>query len=248
MESHANPTSGQPAPSSNRGGDSSVAKQVSASAIALLTWFALILRLYLTATTSPVPGASRIHLIANYFSFFTILTNLLVAVGLTLSSVAPSSRWGSVFSRPAAASGTAIYIAIVGVTYSFLLRDLWNPQGAEKVADVLLHDFVPLLYVAYWLVFVPKGRLRWNDVLYWLPYPLIYFGYSLVRGAMTGWYPYPFIDVNGIGYARVFTNAAMLVCGFLAVASLTVAGDRWLGQKRIDEALRPRVSNSNNLQ
>jgi hypothetical protein len=209
----------------------SVAKQIFAAAIALLAWIALILRLYLTATASLAPGASRAVLIANYFSFFTILTNLLVAFATTLSSVAPSSRWGSMFSRPVAASAIAIYIGVVGVTYSFLLRDLWHPQGAEKIADVLLHDFVPLAFVAYWLFFVSKGWLRWKDTLYWLPYPLIYFVYSLIRGAVTGWYPYPFIDVNSLGYARVIINAAMLVCGFLVVALLTVVGDRLLGKQ-----------------
>jgi hypothetical protein len=243
MESHANLTSAEPAPGWNQGEKSIATKRVCASAIVLLTWFALILRLYLTATASLAPGVSRAQLIANYFSFFTILTNLLVAAGLSLSLVAPHSRWGEMFSRQVAVSGTAIYIAIVGVTYSFLLRDLWNPQGAEKVADVLLHDFVPLLFVAYWLVFVPKGSLRWKDALYWLPYPLIYFAYSLIRGAITGWYPYPFIDVNSLGYARVLTNAAMLVCGFLAVALLTVTGDRWIGKKYGAKLAVPNLNN-----
>jgi hypothetical protein len=235
MKSRANLTSADPAQPSNLGEKPAAARRICASAIALLAWFGLIMRLYLTATTSLAAGASRFQLIANYFSFFTILTNLLVAVGLTLLLSAPDSRWGSMFSRPVASSATAIYIAIVGVTYSFLLCDLWNPQGAEKVADVLLHDVVPLLYVAYWLIFVPKGWLRWKDVLYWLPYPMIYFGYSLIRGAITGWYPYPFIDVHSLGYARVLTNAAMLVFGFLALALLTVAGDRLMGRKRIGQ-------------
>jgi len=47
------------------------------------------------------------------------------------------------------------------------------------------------MYVAYWLIFVPKGSLRWKDALFWLPYPLLYFCYSLIRGAAVGWYPYP---------------------------------------------------------
>ena len=43
------------------------------------------------------------------------------------------------------------YIAIVGITYSLLLRHMWNPQGTQKIADVLLHDVVPVL---------PRTRIR----------------------------------------------------------------------------------------
>jgi hypothetical protein len=127
--------------------------------IAAIGWFALALQFYLMIIVTPTPGADRVRLTFNYFSFFTILTNLLVALGLTFRLVAPRSRWGDFFSRPTVASGTAVYIAIVGGTYSLLLRSLWSPQGAQKVADNLLHDLVPIMYVAYWLVFIHKGMV-----------------------------------------------------------------------------------------
>jgi hypothetical protein len=106
-----------------------------------------------------------------------------------------------------------------------------NPQGAQKAADIVLHDLVPVIYVAYWLIFIPKSSLRWKDVFYWLFYPLGYFDYSLIRGAAMGWYPYPFIDASRLGYARVLANAALLVCSFLAVALLAVAIGRWMDPK-----------------
>jgi hypothetical protein len=200
------------------------------TAIAAVTWFAMALQFYLMVLVSQARGVDRIRLVVNYFSFFTILTNLLVALGVTLSLVSLHSRWGKFFSRPVAASGMAIYIAIVGITYSLLLRHLWNPKGPQKVCDILLHDLVPALYVAYWLLFVPKGALRWKDVFYWLPYPLIYFCYSLIRGAVAGWYPYPFIDASKLGYLHVLANTATLVCAFLAVSLLAVAIGRWTGR------------------
>jgi hypothetical protein len=63
----------------------------------------------------------------------------------------------------------------VGVTYSLLLRSLWSPQGGQRVADILLHDLMPIMYVAYWLIFVPKGSLLWKNTLSWTIYPLLYF-------------------------------------------------------------------------
>ena len=198
--------------------------------IAAIGWFALVLQFYLMIIASPAPGADRLRLTFNYFSFFTILTNLFVALGLTFRLVAPNSRWGEFFSRPAVASGTAVYIAIVGVTYSLLLRSLWSPQGGQRVADILLHDLMPIMYVAYWLIFIPKGSLLWKNTVSWTIYPLVYLFYSLIRGAMTGWYPYPFIDVSKFGYPRVLANAAILVCAFLTVALLTVAIGRLTGR------------------
>jgi hypothetical protein len=139
------------------------------------------------------------------------------------------------------------YIAIVGVTYSLLLRSLWSPPGAQKVADNLLHDLVPIMYVAYWLVFIHKGSLLWNDALSWAVYPLVYFFYSLIRGAVTGWYPYPFIDVSKFGYPRVMANAAMFVCAFLTVALLTVAIGRLTARSTRLKTLLPRFLQGNRL-
>jgi hypothetical protein len=198
--------------------------------IAAIGCFALALQFYLMIIATPDPGADRIRLTFNYFSFFTILTNLLVVLGLTFRLVAPRSRWSEFFSRPAVAAGIAVYIAIVGVTYSLLLRSLWSPQGGQRVADILLHDLVPIMYVTYWLIFIPRGSLLWKNTLSWTIYPLLYFFYSLIRGAVTGWYPYPFIDVSKFGYPRVLANAAMLVCAFLTVALLTVAIGRLTGR------------------
>ena len=168
------------------------------AAIALLAWFALALQLFLMIQGAGSDGGSILRATANYFSFFTILTNLLVAVGLSFQFVFSESRWGRFFLRPTVQSATAVYIAVVGITYSLLLRQLWNPQGAQKIADVLLHDGVPLTYVIFWLVFVPKAALRWGHSILWLAYPIAYMVYTLIHGLWSGWYPYYFIDIGAL--------------------------------------------------
>jgi len=162
-----------------------------------------------------------------YFSFFTILTNLIVALGLTCSLLLSNSRWGRYFSSALVTSGTALCITIVRVLYSLLLRHLGNPEGFQKIADVLLHDVVPLAYVAYWIFFVPKGRLRWRDTVWWSIYPLVYLASVMIRGAVSGRYPYPFIDANALGYARILSHATMLFAGFLLAGLPVVAVDKW---------------------
>jgi hypothetical protein len=197
---------------------------------AILGWFALALQCYLTVTLSISNGKTLFAGLITFFSYFTILTNLLVAVVLSLSVWAPNARWGNFVSRATVQSGTAVYIAIVGIVYSLLLRQIWNPQGWQKLADVLLHDLIPLLYVAYWVIFVRKNSLLWKDALWWLTYPAAYFAYTLLRGAASGWYPYPFVDPSALGYSRVSMNAVMLLAAFLLMGLLVVGIGRWMGR------------------
>jgi hypothetical protein len=202
-------------------------KRVLMAATALASWFALLLQFPLAIATSRANGMTEIGAVIAYFSFFTILTNLIVAIGLTLSLLAPNSRWGRFFSSTVVASGTALYIAMVGAVYSLLLRHLWNPEDLQRIADVILHDVVPVMYVAYWILFVPKSALRWKDPLSWSIYPLIYLAWILMRGAISGRYPYPFVDAGQPGYSQVLLNSAMLLTFFLLVGLAVVAVARW---------------------
>lgn len=193
------------------------------SVIAACAWFALALQLLLMIRDAHAAGTSVATAVWNYFSFFTILTNLLVAFGLTVSLCAPESRRGRFFSRPAAIAATAIYIALVGATYALLLRQLYHPQGWDKLANFLLHDFDPIAYVAYWLIFASKRGLRPRHAFLWLIYPALFAVYTFVRGHITGWYPYPFMDARTIGFWSALANAAIIGAIVLAAGLLVVA-------------------------
>jgi len=195
--------------------------------IATLAWLALALQLYLEVMRSLAGGGPIGWIVANYFSFFTILTNFLLALCLTISLLSPQSRWGKFFSTAAAQTGVAIYIVVVGATYSVMLRHLWNPHGAQKLADVLLHDVAPIAFLLYWLAFVPKAGLRWKHALWWLCYPIAYMAYTLVRGWMTGWYPYPFIDAKVLGFPRALANGCVVLLVFIGLGLLAVAAGRF---------------------
>jgi hypothetical protein len=187
---------------------------------ALLAWFALVLQLYLVIVQSP-PGLAMLGMVVTYFSFFTILTNLLVALVFTAIAL------GRVLSQ-SIQGGTAVYIAIVGIVYQLLLRQLWNPKGAQLLCDMLLHAVIPLGYVVYWLIFAPRTGLRWIDAVVWLVYPGVYLVYVLARGAVGGLYPYPFVDVNVLGYAGVLARSTVLMAVFLGMGLLIVAVSRWM--------------------
>lgn len=200
---------------------------------ALMGWFALALQLYLVIARSPAGLGALAAAIVSFFSFFTILTNLLVALVLSFSRCSTTSQWGSFLSRPSVQTATATYIAIVGAVYSALLRELWNPVGAQKLADVLLHDAMPLIYVLFWVIWVPKDELRWKDAVTWLVYPAGYLVYLSVRGAFTDLYPYHFIDVTVLGYPRVLMHAVLFFILFLSVGLVAVAVGRWTARRGV---------------
>ncbi len=188
----------------------------------ILVWLTLGLQLYLSTALAIGNGLGFWIGIARYFGFFTILTNILVALTLTVPLLRSRSRWGQFFSQPSVRTATAVYITIVGIAYSLLLRNIWNPQGWQLLADRMLHDFTPIVYVVFWFAFVPKGTLRWRDLLTWLIYPLVYLVVALIRGAIFNWYPYPFLEVNKLGYSYVLLNVAMLFIGFCVVGAIFI--------------------------
>jgi hypothetical protein len=207
--------------------------------IAVIAWFALLLQLFLMVHNS---AEGILPAVVNYFSFFTILTNLLVAVATSFPLLAPESTGGRFFLRPSTQSAIAVYIAVVGITYTLLLRHLWNPQGVQKLADVLLHDVVPILYVAFWAIFVPKFALRWSDAVRWLAYPVVYMGYTLAHGLVSHWWPYYFIDVGALGLPRAMGNAAGMLVAFLGLGLLFVALGRWIDRGTAQSSPDPAAS------
>lgn len=198
---------------------------------AVLGWAGLGIQLYLIFFARLSVGASLLGGLVSFFSYFTVLTNTLVAVVLTCAVTDRESAARRWFLQPWVSSGITVSIAVVGLAYSILLRHLWHPQGWQFIADELLHDVMPLLFLAYWWLCVPKGSLRLKHLPLWLIYPLVYFAYALLRGHLLGAYAYPFIDVALLGYPQVFVNAGGILLGFVLIALLVIGIDRWQGRR-----------------
>ncbi|MBH3405255.1 Pr6Pr family membrane protein [Pseudomonas glycinae] len=201
------------------------------TSVAVLGWAGLGIQLYLIFFARLSVGASLLGGLVSFFSYFTVLTNTLVAVVLTCAVTERESAARRWFRQPWVSSGIAVSIAVVGLAYSILLRHLWHPQGWQFIADELLHDVMPLLFLAYWWLCVPKGTLRVKHLPLWLIYPLVYFAYALLRGHLLGAYAYPFIDVALLGYPQVFVNAGGILLGFVLIALLVIGIDRWQGRR-----------------
>jgi hypothetical protein len=174
------------------------------------------------------PPTSSLH----FFSFFTILTNLLAAAAMLAPVVAPNSSVGRFLDRSSVRTAIAGYIVMVGTVYFLLLRNLGHPTGLRLFFEYVLHYVVPPLFVLDWLLFVPKGEIGWRNGVDSLAYPFAYLAWTLAHGAFAGWYPYPFLDVLELGYGRVLLNTAGLILAFLALELLLVAIDRLIKQQQ----------------
>ena len=164
----------------------------------------------------------------NFFSFFTIETNILVFVTFIFSALAVASgirrKWLDLLR-----SMTTVYILIVGVGFAVLLSGL---EGVALTAvpwdNTVLHYIIPVAVLIDFLIDRPKTKIKFKTGLLWASIPLLYVGYSLVRGSVTGWYPYPFLnpDLKGFGVVGV-TVAGLLILGILFIAFVT-----WLTRRK----------------
>lgn len=50
-------------------------------------------------------------------------------------------------------------------------------------------------------------------------FPFCWLAFTLIRGAIIGWYPYPFIDVTSLGYGKTILNCVWLSLLLLGLAA-----------------------------
>ncbi|WPP52934.1 Pr6Pr family membrane protein [Catalinimonas niigatensis] len=186
---------------------------------ALLAWFAVIMQfvLMMENRVTPIPET-----IVRFFSFFTILTNTLIALYFTSMWLGRHTKLSQRFQRPGVVSAIAVYITVVGLVYQLVLRQIWEPQGLQKLVDELLHSVNPVYFVLYWYLYEEKAKLKWTLIPGWLIYPLLYLMYILIRGSFSGFYPYPFVNVAELGMRQVLLNSVGLMFVFIGFCALYI--------------------------
>lgn len=184
---------------------------------AIAAWAGLILQLGLLLARTPENGLTPAGAIGRFLLFFTILSNIWVAVAST--SLLLGRR--NCFTRPLQLSAVAVYIIVVALVYNVVLRSLWAPKGADWVADNLLHVLVPVCYLWTWWR-LPNKPVSWKFAIVWLWFPAVYLIYALLRGMLENFYPYPFIDLNKLGTTKVLVNSSFVLLLFVTIGLLIV--------------------------
>ncbi|GAA5150752.1 Pr6Pr family membrane protein [Nocardioides marinquilinus] len=161
--------------------------------------------------------------LARLVAYFTIQSNVLVAVAAVALARDPR-RDGPVW-RVVRLAGV-VGIAVTGLVHVVLLRPLLDLDGADWVADKLLHVAVPLLAVVGWAAFGPRPRVTGRVVAWALAWPVAWLAVTLLVGATSGWYPYPFLDPDEDGAGAVVVSCVGVTVLFLLLFGLATLVDR----------------------
>jgi hypothetical protein len=158
---------------------------------------------------------------ANFFSYFTVESNIAAAFVLLVLEFPTGShleRFARLI-RPA----VTLYMTMTGVIYAVLLAPASADVGlTAQWVDVIVHEIGPLVVFADWVLAPPDRRPVIRDIRAWLVFPVVYVVYSLIRGPIADWYPYPFLDPNldgGAGKVAI-TIVVLVPCVILLAVAL----------------------------
>ncbi len=195
---------------------------------ALIGLFGLVLQFVLLYTDMTADGVSPLMATWRYFAYFTIITNSFVTAVMIRSALNPNAQGGLNAPRIELMAVTAILF--VCIIYNLLLASRWDPQGWQKIADVTVHQVVPVIFAIYWFL-RPHGALKWTDALFAAIYPTLYTVYGLTRGAFDGFYPYYFTDPTQNSIPQLALTLFALMIAFILGAGLLFGVSKLMGKR-----------------
>ena len=205
-------------------------------------WFALtalVVVIGLAVQVAVTAGATGGHFptvssrLLNLLCFFTIQSNIIVGVTSLLLAIKPD-RTSTLF-RVLRLDGI-VAISVTFVVFRIALAGLHDLSGSAAFADFMLHVAAPVACVLGWLAFGPRSDGGARLVLLSAIFPVCYLVFTLIRGPIVDWYPYPFLDVNVHGHGRVLINSVIVGGLFLGVAAAVTALDAWLRRRRTGDS------------
>jgi len=180
-----------------------------ARVFAIVIALVLLLRIYLATQDHGSIFSGILYL----SQFFTILTTTIVM--MMFIYIGFYKKNGIKVLEP-------IVIAAIGVGifYHALLAHLWNPTGLTMIADQGVHTVMPLLAFVWWVFFREVRVVKWRVALVGMIWPFIYSIYALVRAEFTNFYPYPFLNLEKLGWNQLVLNIVMLTLAFAVIGLL----------------------------
>lgn len=156
----------------------------------------------------------------NFFSFFTILSNVFATVVFVISAY-----YLAVGRKPSVADdvlrgASVLYMTVTGIVYSLLLSNV-DVDLTLPWVNLQLHYIMPIVVVADWLYQPQRSKLAIKKITPWLVFPALYLIYTLIRGPIASWYPYPFLDpaqaggYGGVALYSIGILVVLFVVGFI---------------------------------
>jgi len=187
---------------------------------------ALILQFNVAVDYWTTRGLSLSAAIGQHFSYYTIITNTFACICFAGVFARKKSRVRKFLLSKSFLSTITVNLLFVAIAYNVLLRHLWNPEGVEFYVNEILHSVMPVIFIFFYYLFVPPDKLKWHCIFSWLIIPLNYIVIIMMRGELTGFYPYPFLEPARLGYVCVFTNIVLLFTGYMGLSLVFISIDR----------------------
>ena len=171
---------------------------------------------------------------SEYFSYFTVQSSMMNVVVLGAGAVLAFRLKRDTVLYTGVRMATVSYAIVTGVVYNLLLRGL-PPTGYVGIQwpNEVEHVWIPIYILIDWLFATGRAKLAWRWVWAAIVYPLAWCAFTLIHGAATGWYPYPFIDPTGSGgWPSVGAYILGIAAFIVGLAFLAVFYSRWSGRQR----------------
>lgn len=205
---------------------------------AACAWVGLLLDTYSSAVglndyPHPDPhllgdNSSAVGRLIDTYSYFTILSVLLVAVIMTILAIKPSGH-GRVFK--VLRLDTLVMITVTGIIFWALLAGTFTPLGIDVISNQFDHTITPVVTIVVFLLVGPRNWIRWWTIPAAIVLPLAWAVYTLVRGSFIQAYPYTFLDVSKWGLASVLTTTAMIMVFGIVIGLIYWGLDALLGRR-----------------
>ncbi|MBD3339985.1 MAG: hypothetical protein GF353_12800 [Candidatus Lokiarchaeota archaeon] len=197
----------------------------------ILAWIGLMIRIFI-AIIEVGSGTEPVLYLGDMSSYFTVQTNILVLFWLTLALVYRNHEKKPRIMHPIVHGAICLYISGTFVIFAIFLSPYYQPTGIEAVANILMHYIVPLAFILEWFITELDTQYQYRYLLYYTIYPLAYLFYTLIRGTITGFYPYWFFDLNNISIIQLVINVIFLMMLFTIIASIYIALNRKIYKSR----------------
>lgn len=165
-----------------------------------------------------------------FWTYFTHLTNLWLLVCYLADLT--QWRWLALFRRATMQASAAAFITLVMLFYHFMLAPYLQMEGPLLFATYLLHYVAPLIFLAWWALALPHGRLGWGRIPLILLPGVAYVAWVLLRGAVVHEYPYDILDAGKNGYGGVAIGVLVLLVAVAVFAAILVGADKLIARRR----------------
>lgn len=190
---------------------------IARAAFAVLALIAIVAQ-FTRSFDDPFLGAGNFPFLFTYQSNFVAALVLLAGGWRLWDNQVDTVTWDLL--RGAAVT----WMATTGIVHAVLPTSA-NDTGISynyAWASDYLHQVMPAVLLLDWLLTPPRHRLALKRALIWTAYPLIFAGFSLLRGPFVDWYPYPFLDPREDGWAMVGVYVVAIAVGFLVFSWIVV--------------------------